>query len=55
MKDELARNPRIGFTELFWNVVRATAPGMGNDPNQEGVPAGALASIAALWRENPPA
>jgi glyoxylase-like metal-dependent hydrolase (beta-lactamase superfamily II) len=52
VRAELARDPNVSFPELFWNVVQATHAALGNDPpNREQVPAGAVNTIAAHWRE----
>jgi hypothetical protein len=48
----LAQDPAIAFKDLLPKVLRVVAPQLGNDPEVEGgVPAGALATIAAHWRE----
>jgi hypothetical protein len=35
---------------VFAEVIRTAAPGLGNDPEADGIPSGALPTIAAHWR-----
>jgi glyoxylase-like metal-dependent hydrolase (beta-lactamase superfamily II) len=50
VRDQLTASPGIAFADLVEHVVRATAPALGNDPNAEELPAGAVATIAAHAR-----
>jgi glyoxylase-like metal-dependent hydrolase (beta-lactamase superfamily II) len=45
--DVLARQPDIAFADLHRDVVRAVAPGLGNDPAAEAAPSGSVATVAA--------
>ncbi len=47
----LQENPSIAFKDLLPRVLRLVAPSLGNDPEPQGVPSGALSTIAAHWRE----
>lgn len=51
VRSELASGPEQSFPDLFWRVVRATAPALGNDPDAPTIPPGAVATIASHWRE----
>ncbi|MBV9175301.1 MAG: MBL fold metallo-hydrolase [Chloroflexi bacterium] len=53
VKDELGRDPRIQFPELVHRVVHTCAPALGNDPDAEGIPPGAIPTIAAHMRTLP--
>jgi glyoxylase-like metal-dependent hydrolase (beta-lactamase superfamily II) len=46
----LSDAPQAPFKEVLASVLRLAGPRLGNDPEPEGVPAGALATIAAHWR-----
>ena len=50
VKDELKASPSIALPDLVQHVVREVAPALGNDPNAEALPAGAVATIAAHAR-----
>jgi len=50
VKDELTASPSIAFPDLVQHVVREVAPALGNDPDAEALPAGAVATIAAHAR-----
>src|SRR5262249_25863918 len=47
----LAADPGAAFKDLFPKVLRLVAARLGNDPDAEGIPSGALSTIAAHWRE----
>jgi hydroxyacylglutathione hydrolase len=51
VRAEVAAEPGIEFRALFPRVVRAVAADLDNDPQAPGTPAGAVATIAAHWRE----
>jgi len=51
VRAELASAPEASFPDLFWKVVRATAAALGNPAATETIPAGAVPTIAAHWRE----
>jgi glyoxylase-like metal-dependent hydrolase (beta-lactamase superfamily II) len=53
VRDGLQASPDISFPELVERVVRAAAPALGNDPRAEGIPAGAIPTIAAHARTLP--
>ena len=50
VRSELETSPNIAFLELARRVIRAAAPGLGNDPDAEGIPAGAVPTVAAHLR-----
>jgi glyoxylase-like metal-dependent hydrolase (beta-lactamase superfamily II) len=50
VRAELEADPHLAFPDLVPRVVRAAAPGLGNDPDAEGIPAGAVATVAAHAR-----
>jgi glyoxylase-like metal-dependent hydrolase (beta-lactamase superfamily II) len=50
VRAELQADANAVFPELVRRVVRRAAPGLGNDPNAEGIPAGCVATIAAHAR-----
>jgi glyoxylase-like metal-dependent hydrolase (beta-lactamase superfamily II) len=50
VKDTLTATPGIMFPDLVQRVVRDAAHALGNDPNAEALPAGAVATIAAHTR-----
>lgn len=47
----LAAEPTAEYPALLRRVVRAVAPSLGNDPDFDGVPPGAVATVAAHWRD----
>jgi glyoxylase-like metal-dependent hydrolase (beta-lactamase superfamily II) len=47
VRAELQSHPQESFPELVQHVVRAAAPGLGNDPDAQTLPAGAVPTIAA--------
>jgi glyoxylase-like metal-dependent hydrolase (beta-lactamase superfamily II) len=51
VRAELARDPSVSFPTLYASVVRAAAVDLGNDPEASD-PAGAVATIAAHWRDS---
>jgi glyoxylase-like metal-dependent hydrolase (beta-lactamase superfamily II) len=50
VRTALSNDPQATFKELFRTVLHLAGPQLGNDPDPEGVPSGALATIAAHWR-----
>jgi glyoxylase-like metal-dependent hydrolase (beta-lactamase superfamily II) len=50
VKDRLRAHPEIEFPDLVQQVVRDAAPALGNDPDAEGPPPGAVSTIAAHAR-----
>ena len=50
VKERLRAHPEIEFPDLVRQVVRDAAPALGNDPDSEGPPPGAVATIAAHAR-----
>jgi glyoxylase-like metal-dependent hydrolase (beta-lactamase superfamily II) len=50
VRTELKANAGIAFPELARRVIRAVAPGLENDPDAEGIPPGAVETIAAHMR-----
>lgn len=50
VRAELKADPTIGFPDLVRRVIRRAAPGLGNDPDAEGIPPGSVATIAAHAR-----
>jgi glyoxylase-like metal-dependent hydrolase (beta-lactamase superfamily II) len=50
VRAELMHDGNLDVRTLILNVIRSAATGLGNDPDAEGVPAGAVATIAAHWR-----
>ncbi len=50
VRAELRADPSVAFPDLVQRVVRGAAPGLGNDPDAEGIPAGSVATIAAHAR-----
>ena len=44
VRTSLSKNPEASFKELFPTVLRLAGPELGNDPEPEGVPSGALAT-----------
>ena len=50
VKDTLAANPGIAFPDLVQRVVRIAAPALGNDPDADALPSGAVATVAAHAR-----
>jgi glyoxylase-like metal-dependent hydrolase (beta-lactamase superfamily II) len=53
VRDRLTAQPDIPFLELVRNVVRDAASTLGNDPDADGLPAGAVPTIAAHMRALP--
>ena len=51
VRTELAAQPDIQPRDLVPRVMRAAAPALGNDPEATDIPAGALPTILAHWRE----
>src|SRR6266568_3766718 len=50
VRAELQGDSNIAFPDLLRRVIRRAAPGLGNDPDAEGIPAGSVATIAAHAR-----
>jgi hypothetical protein len=50
VRTELQATPGIAFPELARRVIRAVAPGLGNDPDADVIPPGSIPTIAAHMR-----
>jgi hypothetical protein len=50
VRAELQASPNLAFPEFARRVVRATAPGLGNDPDADGMAPGAVPTIEAHMR-----
>jgi glyoxylase-like metal-dependent hydrolase (beta-lactamase superfamily II) len=50
VRAELQSTPNAPFADLVSRVVRSAAPALGNDPDAQALPAGAVATIAAHTR-----
>ena len=50
VRAEVQADANVAFPDLVRRVVRRAAPGLGNDPNADDIPAGSVATIAAHAR-----